>query len=128
MIFGSQEDVLQEMSRHLRGKQCTVDFVQEEGKIMARINSFKPDVILLQLNSEVKLPIDQWVAELIKNKVAARIIIFKAKEMRSVSFSTDIFVKRCYDNGASGYIGEYSSASFISQLETSLAGQALSKV
>lgn len=133
LLFGEDATVLQDMSKQFQEEHCLVETVYQENQIIPRVESLRPDLIFLQINSQMTLPIEEFVAQIHQamrklapktGAPAGQVIIFKVEEdLSSVGslsgniVDTESAVQRCYQSGASQYIGLYYPLSFKSKIK-----------
>jgi CheY-like chemotaxis protein len=143
IIFGHEETILQSMRQELEKLGHFIVIIKEENQILPTVQDAKPDVVLLAINAETKAPIDKLVytidvlfpkqkqGEVKKNADGSlpllrkmNIVLYKVeKETVGATSSEGSFadmeslLERCKENGASKYIGAYTSFSFISKIQ-----------
>ena len=140
VIFGSEENILQDMRQQLEKAKHAVSIVKEEEKIVPLVNDIKPDVVLLDMSAEIKVSLDKLVytIDILTPKAKKGSLDPKALSMRKtaillykvdkggIAVNTDLagnladveaLVDRCMTSGAEKYIGLFSSFSFMSKVQ-----------
>lgn len=142
LVFCTLRSVGQQIVQQLERKNMRVWLVNDEQKLLSKLNEADPDLIVLEINATVTKPIEQIVPDIFIwmrgrareiNKVLntpskylwerAKIVLFKSDvEMtptgsRSADMAdTDDVVRQCNLSGDVKYIGIYSSFSFIGKV------------
>ncbi|MFA5059738.1 MAG: response regulator [Candidatus Omnitrophota bacterium] len=146
LIFGANESIMNKMLQELEGKKCQVTLLKDDKQLVSQAEKLEVNLIFLQVNAVTSIPVDQIVvqlSDLIRKKAKeARaeekdeddsiekicpIILYKVEaetEAGTLSGSDladmENLVQKCQEQGASKYIGLYSSLSFMSKIKNYL--------
>jgi len=146
VIFGKNEKTLKDMHEQLETLGCTVIDVKEEQQVIAAIEEVNPDLFLLAVNIETKVPADLLVNILNtwtlskkvrenpkdpasplpvkmrivlyeEEKEAERVWISNAGEIYYTADNKKALIQKCYHSGALGYLNIYSPQDLIPQVQ-----------
>ncbi|MCK5581792.1 MAG: response regulator [Candidatus Omnitrophica bacterium] len=130
LIYGHDSQVLVEMEKYLKSKDCHVVVIKEIEHILPVVDKLEPNLILLQLARDAEVPVDDIVFSVttfVQKKARefdmdfdnVEIVLFKVEEeiagVDSIGeevADTENILQRCYDCWDVRYLGMYNPVSF----------------
>ena len=85
VVFGQSQQTLDEIKTVLEKEDCIVTIIREEYAIFSSVEKYRPDLILLQINSETQVPFDEIVINL------SALIEKKVKDVNLDDYDVDNF-------------------------------------